>query len=333
MSLDSKLYYSGRTMYSKIEYSKTILSLIKGKGLPFVKKNKLFVFEEDKIVSKKINNQVYDLLPWVSELKEIVLNGRERGLIEDVIIHGSYGDFTFTNFSDLEITLVLSRFLYLKKEKELSIWLKKVINPFILKVDPIQHHGPFFLWPDFLENYNELILPVCAYDKSWSIDGINLTVKKNIDLDFKVQKEALLKTLNALLNCDKYFFKYGMSPYSIKRLISNFLLLPAFFYQSHGEIIGKPESIERIMHCNDLNIRGAIDMASALRADWSMSPQWLSDLRCIIKPKMIPNGQLDMLITTIYRDSQMESKFRNEFLTLLPSACNGFLLKINNENY
>ena len=47
-------------------------------------------------------------IPFISELQSLQVKLEGSRLVNDMLVHGSYGDFTFTNFSDIEITVLLN---------------------------------------------------------------------------------------------------------------------------------------------------------------------------------------------------------------------------------
>ena len=319
--------------FSKSEYIYSVSSLVKGKGLPKRDIIPETICDLHALKIPTIPPQISDQIEWIPLLSKIVLEARSKGIIDDLIVHGSYGDGTFNNFSDLDISIVLSNKMLLKQNgNHLCNFLSNKINPFLFFVDPLQHHGVFFLWKDIMKNYNELILPISAYKNSWSFSGLEFPIRKGILLNLKDQKKAYISTLNKLLQPNRYFFKYGMSPYAIKRLISNFLLLPAFYFQSQNKLISKDAAIKEMIKTGCKEIEIAFDSATTIRSEWPPSPIWLSRLRSLITVKKIPNGIVDYLFTGLYRNFELERKFKQYFLPQLHRASNALISKIQNEN-
>ena len=197
----------------------------------------------------------------------------------------------------------------------------------MLKRDPLQHHGAFFLWPELLGNYNENILPLSTYKDCWSINGFETNFIIDEFFDDNRSRLNFTRTILSLLNPENNFFRYGMNPYSIKRLLSNFMLIPAYFFQSQGIVINKKQSISEIFDIAPQSIRDAIILATDIRNEWPSSPFWLGKMRSrFIRGRgNIPGGRADMVLTMIYRKKRIEQRFKKDFLPLLKPACSSYL--------
>ncbi len=260
--------------------------------------------------------------PWVSQLSEITRRGCEAGLIEDIIIHGSYGDETATPFSDLDLTVRLQA-CTLEMEshrRQLRNWFKTQLFPLILTADPLQHHGPFLLWPRLANAYNPAILPCAAYESSWSIRGAPLTFRL-IPCGTEESLYALQSTLSSLLDDERAFFRHGVSPFTIKRHLSNFFLLPPLYLQSQGIYLSKRDSILKLIDQKHPPIAEAMAVASELRDNWKPAPGWLGRLRAHSCTGGIPGGVVDQLICSSYKDRSLSSHFRQLVRPKVREAC------------
>jgi|TARA_B100001971_G_scaffold25016_1_gene19484 predicted nucleotidyltransferase len=290
--------------------------------------------QSDEIIIHQLDNSKNYGIEWVKKLDEIIRDIKIQNIVKDIIIHGSYGDGTYTNFSDIELTVVLNdRFENDEiARKRLLKWIRQFINPFIIKLDPLQHHGVFLLWPNLMENYNECILPILAYDNSWSINGSVLKFSRSVEIDKNTQKNRMLMTINKLLMPDADFFQFGIHMYSIKRLISNYLMLIPLYYQSQGIAISKKQAISEIIQNGPSSVINAINIASELRRIWPKTPAIYGNIRQKIIKNNIPNGMIDEFIISFYRNKFIENKFKSMFLPILPKACSEFISMIENEN-
>ena len=109
-----------------------------------------------------VDNDRAAKLTWLSSLRDCIAPVRDKEIVQNAIIHGSYGDYTYTPFSDLEITLVLCDGAATNPRKldELRRWRIRKLNPLLVRIDPLQHHGPFYVWPELLRGYDESIMPI-----------------------------------------------------------------------------------------------------------------------------------------------------------------------------
>jgi len=319
----------GLRKYSIKNYARCVRDICSGKPLAVKEAsmpsgNSIFIPRYD---CNHIRN-----IAWFNDFLSVIQLGIQDNLIKNAIVHGSYGDATNTGFSDLELTLVLSSRATSDHEKAMRLknWLKQRLNPLLLNIDPLQHHGAFFLWEDLLVNYNNAILPIKSYEKSWGVkEGLlGFQIDKHGGSD---SEQSFYITRESLKEYKIFFFKFGMNPYSIKRLISNILLFPAFFYQSKGFILTKPEAINKAMNEGVDVISDMIEAGTLIRADWKLPPEWLGTLRGSLKGVQIPSGKLDRIFSSLYTDSSVKLICRNEILPRIRPYLEGF--EILNKRY
>lgn len=261
-------------------------------------------------------------LSWVEPLQEAVLAARYEGVVDNAIVHGSFGDHSYTEFSDLEITLLLSDRVFTSPEMALALrrWIRGTLNPLILAVDPLQHHGPFYLWPALLSRYSEAILPLAAYRSSWAVvpAGAAFTLH---DVPPGESSSSLDATLNSLSNYRRKFFRHGVTPYAIKRLLSNIMLVPAFLRQRNGIHGSKPDAIAALAALDIPQVLEVMRLCTAYRAEWPKPPRWLGRARGVINRGYIPSGRLDMLITSSYRDRLLQRDVERSLFPIIPEFC------------
>lgn len=263
---------------------------------------------------------------WCNQLHQVLTVAKRNGIVNEAIIHGSYGDFSNTPFSDLEITLVLTDDLLGSSEKcqELKHWLKKSLIPLMLIIDPLQHHGPFYIWSTLLDNYDEAILPTRVYKESWSVLA-PIELKFSSSENSKEQSlSAFYRTINAIRQHDVKFFAKGINPFNVKRLLSNIMLLPAFFYQARGGMLSKREAILEILKLNLKPISRVLDISTDYREQWKCPPKWLGKLRGYVNHGQVPSGAIDFLILSMYRDAQLKGEVEKCLLPCIPEFCDEF---------
>jgi len=207
---------------------------------------------------------------WFDRLEALhELAGAE--FVDNIIVHGSFGDATAVAYSDLDLTIVINRKeLDLdSRRRALNRWIDKDLFPFLVSVDPLQHHGPFILWQAFADSYNERVLPISSYDpqRAWAT--------RPVDLSFRIDRSAptsfaSLKCLDGLANV-KRFFRYGFDVYSMKRFISNATLLPAYFMGDIGQPVHKAASFD--LFARELGfIPELTHLAEQTRTNWKATP-------------------------------------------------------------
>ncbi|WP_421911083.1 hypothetical protein [Marinobacter sp.] len=273
---------------------------------------------------------------WYKNLLKIFYIAEKEGLVRDIVVHGSYGDFSMTSFSDLEITIFIDESVFqdFYRKELFSFWVKKHLNKFIVRVDPIQHHGAFYIWPDLLSEYSELILPCCAYNSCWSLRGKKLEFFVNDDINFfkKESSFRLRATLEILSDPELNFFRLGFNDYSVKRYLSNLMLIPAFYYQSKGDLISKREAILRFIKEFPSGFTESLLTAGRIRERWSSQYGALGVARPLFVSERIPQGRLDLMILSVFSKNKNNKLFQiddfwaarrnsQEFLEVLCGNC------------
>jgi hypothetical protein len=198
------------------------------------------------------------------KIDQLFDKGQRLNLLENIIVHGSYGDYTANNYSDLDITIMFQNGIFCDKSLLLKArrFVLRELIPLTLRMDPFQHHGPFILWPELLNGYDESILPTAVYEYAWA------SVEK--DYTFHIPNSCSNKD-KLYLTCDKVYSLGQASMktrdlYLIKRFLSNVMLLPAFFQLAQGHPCHKATAYKRFQA--EMGSFDALDLASKLRANW-----------------------------------------------------------------
>ena len=160
------------------------------------------------------------------------------GLIENIIVHGSAGDYTTVSFSDLDATIVISDKTVKSSHELLRLqhYMHRAVLPFLYTYDNSQHHGFFFLWPSLCENYDEAILPPCVYDRAWAVNPIILSIRTEHNSSMGRTSALITQILNSLGKNSSW------TKYTFKNLLSHLLILPSVFATEQGNSAIKPES-------------------------------------------------------------------------------------------
>lgn len=250
-------------------------------------------------------------IPWLNELYRLYKFGIDNALISDFIVHGSYGDFTNINFSDLEISVCWADPIESKSKvdhKKKYAFLK-ILNRLLITIDPLQHHGVFNLSPKICQNYSYRDLPLSAYDDSWCISGMQLGFNLNwSEREFMgLGQERLRATAFSLLLNKSTFFKYGFNLYSQKRFLSNIFMLPVFVYNSHGFPYSKKRCISDVEDLLPGFIVRLVEAASEIRYCWPESPPWFSHARRYLINQKIPGGKADRVAVNLFRNKKVST--------------------------
>ena len=245
-------------------------------------------------------------LKWLKKLEFLYQHGKADRLIDDLIVHGSYGDFTFNTYSDLELTILWANDLSrhsIEFSPQQKTYIRK-INQLLIDVDPLQHHGPFHLDQKSFIDYPLKELPLAAYSQSWSIGGVNKEVNLVWDEgQFSlIGKERLFHTINNLKAHKRHFFRYGYNLYSQKRFLSNLFMLPVFYYNSEGLALSKLEAISDVNSMLPQSIKDLVHIASCIRCCWPRQPIWSKCLRQYFIAETIPGGLPDMLLVNLFQN-------------------------------
>jgi hypothetical protein len=157
-------------------------------------------------------------------------------LIKNMIVQGSYGDFTNTEYSDLDVVVFLNQSVVenRKKRAQFKTILRKKLMPLIYSIDPLQHHGVFLLWPGFCECYLENILPLVVYSRAWAV--------KQINMRFTCSSHKSTPRLPGLLRTILAEYKQVKIPknfYYIKRFTSHIMMVPCIYFMDRGTYLHK----------------------------------------------------------------------------------------------
>lgn len=260
---------------------------------------------------------------WLDELNSLFEEGKKKGIISNIIVHGSYGDYSYTNFSDLDITLVLEEEIF----RNINIntlsrkWILGKIYPFLYRVDPLQHHGPFYLWPGLIKKYSESILPLDVYKCSWGLKeeviGFNTINRYNND------SRLSQTTCQSLLNHKISFFSHGYSMYAVKRYLSNLMILPAFYFTDTHCPMHKKESFFLFKN-KYKNSQEIIDISTHLRNIWPETPAALGLLRlCLFK--LGRKGKSNVILQKVYQNKSINKIVKEDLIPKVDEFCHSFL--------
>lgn len=214
-----------------------------------------------------VNPSIPDAYQWIHRRLERIVK-QEQSLLQNIIVQGSYGDFTNNNYSDLDIILYLEQSVVenRKERRQLRRVIQKKLLPFIYSIDPLQHHGVFLLWPKLCNCYVQSILPLVVYSKAWSVRkfeaGFRCTAQntpsRTPSLIQTILKES--KSLGVPIN---FFY--------VKRLTSHIMMVPCLNFTDLGIYLHKASSFEPFIQKYPKTEQLLADV-TAIRNRWPQKP-------------------------------------------------------------
>ena len=191
-----------------------------------------------------------------------------NGLIENIIVQGSFGDFTNVSYSDLDIVLFIPQETLSStiNRNQLKSFVHKRVWPFIFTIDPLQHHGPFWLWPQLLNHYPENILPHIVYSKSWAIKPKTLAFRFCPQLD-AIKLPIFLSTIFSEYKRSLTF----INAFYFKRFLSHLMMVPCIYFMDKGIYVHKSESFELFLTQHPV-LKPFFTILSQIRNAWPSKP-------------------------------------------------------------
>jgi hypothetical protein len=208
---------------------------------------------------------------------EHVLSMREylaRHLEADLaaaFVHGSLGTYEEIPYSDFD-GLVIIRDEVFRDTGRLADVAKKLYDArkIMLECDPLQHHGWFVLNENSLLDYPEAYFPLVLLEHAKSIlhEGeATIRIQPGDNADFRKPFFNLCNSLDRKL--DGYQLPGNI--YEVKNLLSEFMLLPAFYVQARDKMgVFKKQSFDLARKDFTAEQWKAMDDISFLRNNWKV---------------------------------------------------------------
>tara|TARA_Y100000746_G_scaffold26393_1_gene20202 strand:- start:22465 stop:23469 length:1005 start_codon:yes stop_codon:yes gene_type:complete len=249
---------------------------------PQVKSNKLDVKIEF-LEKKHYEDKDIKYLQPVIQLQDFI-NLNLKNYVIDFLVHGSLATMDYIKgWSDFD-TLVIIKSEVIKDHTKLISFRKKMIEAqsFLLKLDPLQHHGFIYSTEFDLDYYLSHCMPVEVLRESKSfISSSNLVINYNrSNSDAKIlfkNKVSLFKKAfeNGELHHHKYKgeylledYKNNSAMYQMKYFLAVLMSLPVLYLDALDKACYKRESFE-IVKSDFLNEWEIMDKASIIRLYWS----------------------------------------------------------------
>lgn len=186
-------------------------------------------------------------------------------------LHGSMADQTYTSFSDVDDLVVMRKEAWqdLDDLTRIGTELTKIANSY-QNVDPFQHHGHWLITEFDLLSYDSSYLPLVVLEGAKRVTG-------NSWFDFCVQDNphgftenaiATIKSINSRLGQSAN--GKGLNAYDLKGLVGEIAIVPAYLFQTKGELISKKQAIKASRKIYSPLGYSAVEWATMVRKKFDM---------------------------------------------------------------
>ena len=208
---------------------------------------------------------------WVCQLPDIYSPLQKKDLPGvSLYLHGSMADLTFTPFSDVDDLLILQREAWQDPDilANTSTLLARVSRSY-QDIDPLQHHGHWVLTEFDLMLYNQSFLPLVVLENAVRIVGSDRIEVRQIE-DYEGFKSNAKNTIRGIARTYEAAKRNGgLNAFELKGLVGEISILPAYMFQTHGEILSKPEAIRRGKNLYSPHALKALAWATHVRQDFA----------------------------------------------------------------
>jgi len=191
------------------------------------------------------------------------------GQLFEAVVHGSLATGEEIGYSDFDALVVLKDAVFEDKERLAEVAYKLgEARKIMLTMDPLQHHGWFVLTESMLKDFPVLYFPPVLFEYSRSIlhdEVFEFDIGARQPEDFKKPFDRLVQSL--LLKLQRK--DLVLNAYALKNLLSEFMLLPAFYVQARdGKGIFKGQSFEAVRTDLKEEEWEGMSRISGIRAGW-----------------------------------------------------------------
>ena len=219
---------------------------------------KKFLSKGKEVTIKKASSLYADTKPqFFSKLEDY--NKQLEKVNSFLIVQGSYADNTFISYSDVDLVIIgpLS--------KEVSL-IKKQIDAELIIMDPLQHHGAFYINSNSFSNYWQMDLPISTLEKALVLS--HNEKKINIPYHFHEAKSSFLWLSAFINNNESLSITIETGAFSAKYLLSQLMLVPTLMLAFKGSYIYKRDSFTLVKELYTDEAWKCIDLATFFRKHW-----------------------------------------------------------------
>ncbi|MFY0604911.1 MAG: nucleotidyltransferase domain-containing protein [Flavobacteriaceae bacterium] len=257
-----------------------------------------------------------DKLELTKSLQELIAR-KYKDVFYAVIVHGSVATGEVIPYSDFDgLIIVKDSYVNSKKLKQ----FKRSSMKYILKFDPLQHHGWFEMSESELLDYPESYLPTSVLEKAKLLypitPGIELNISRTNIPDYKT---GLLRMMDQFEKRDSNGWR-PKNIYELKSVMSQLMLVPCLYFSAKNNAgIFKRESFDAVRGSFTTSEWLAIKVCSQIRKDWKYSMNPLQKVFFTI-----PNRFFRKIISKYYAP-----KIPQKFLELLNEDFYNSILLLN----
>lgn len=205
-----------------------------------------------------INSIEHANLPFFTEL--VMFHKQLEKHDSALVIQGSYADGTYLSYSDVDLVIIGILSDEVRK-------IKLQIDKFLLTLDPLQHHGTFFILKDSFLNYWQMDLPIATLKKSILLSSAS-TLKISAPFYFKERYSAYYWLSNFINGNKKLPVSINSGAFIFKYFLSQLMLVPALLLAYRGNYVYKKESFTLAKQYYSSQAWKCMLMASDLRTQW-----------------------------------------------------------------
>jgi len=186
-----------------------------------------------------------------------------------LFLHGSMADGTHTPFSDVDDLVILDRRAWQTPERlqRVGTLLARLARAY-QDIDPFQHHGHWVLTEFDLMHLDQSYLPLVVLENAVRVIGnaeIQARVQENTE-GFKRNAVNTLRSMERTLsNAQK---QGGVNAFILKGLVGEIALIPAYLFQTQGEMMNKPEAIAQASDLFSQDALPALGWATRVRDEF-----------------------------------------------------------------
>ena len=257
-----KIKYILYTKNFSIIFDHNIFSLVeKLKNVLKRDRYKKFLSKGKNITIKKVDDIYANTKPRFFSIFENY-NKKLEEVNSFLIVQGSYADNTFVSYSDLDLVIIgpLS--------KEVSL-IKKQIDTELVKIDPLQHHGVFYINSSSFSNYWQMDLPLSTLEKA--IVFSDSEKKINISHHFHENMSSFMWLSAFLKNNEHLSITIETGVFYAKYLLSQLMLVPTLILAYRGSYVYKKDSFTIAKELYTDKAWKCIDLATFFRKRWNQN--------------------------------------------------------------
>ena len=199
-----------------------------------------------------------------------VFSGIEEFPALAVYAHGSWGDGTMTPFSDYD-DLIIVDYSCIRDPGEMRRLENALydVDARFCRLDPLQHHGHWIVAREDLAALDESYIPLKVLDGAVCVQG-DLEVGYSVDMIRSAQgfRNNINMTCEGIELLFAAYQQHRINLFDMKSLVGSFFIIPAYVFQSRGQVISKAEAIGRAEELFGAGGCSLISKCSAIRREW-----------------------------------------------------------------